>query len=248
MSLTQSQQCAGSELKNEKISKTKAEQTAGHEIFVTGGTEYLGSHLIPRLLERGHRVRALVRPGSERKIAPKAQAVAGDALNSSYAEQIPPCDTFVHLMGVSQPTSAKAREFRSVDLAATRVAIAAALAAQVRHFVYVSVAQPAPVMKKYQQVRAECEEAIRASGLNATILRPWYVLGPGHRWPYLIVPLYWLMYVLPPTRDLGRRVGLVTLDEMIGALANAIETPCFGVRTFRVVDIRTAGLDTARGR
>jgi uncharacterized protein YbjT (DUF2867 family) len=244
--VTQSSQQTRPEL--EVAKSAKAGPAGEYEIFVTGGTGYLGSHLIPRLMERGHRVRALVRTGSERKLAAGAQAVTGDALNLSYVERISPCDTFVHLAGVSHPSSAKAKEFRSVDLAATRVAIAAALGARVRHFVYVSVAQPAPVMKEYQQVRAECEEEIRASGLNATILQPWYVLGPGHRWPYLIVPLYWLMYVLPPTRDLARRVGLVTLDEMIGALANAIETPCFGVRTFRVVDIRTAGLDTARGR
>jgi len=246
--VTQSQQCTQSELKTEKSFEAKAGHAAGYEIFVTGGTGYLGSHLIPRLIERGHHVRALVRPGSERKLWPGAQTVTGDALNLSYAEKIPPCDTFVHLVGVSHPSAAKAREFRSVDLAATRVAISAAVAAKVRHFIYVSVAQPAPVMKAYQEARAECEEAIRASGLNATILRPWYVLGPRHRWPYLVVPVYWLMYVQPPTRDLARRVGLVTLDEMVGALTNAIETPCFGVRTFRVVDIRTAGSDTARGR
>ena len=138
--------------------------------------------------------------------------------------------------------------YQKVDALPTRVAVAAALHAKGRNFVYVSVAHPAPMMKAYQQVRAECEAAIRASGLNATILRPWYVLGPGHRWPYLIVPLYWLMYVLPGTRDLAQRIGLVTVDEMIGAIANAIETPCFGVRTFRVIDIRDAGSDTARGR
>jgi uncharacterized protein YbjT (DUF2867 family) len=248
MGLTQSQQVARSERKIEQNAKTEAEQTAGYEIFITGGTGYLGSHLIPRLAKRGHRVRALVRSGSEGKLAAEAQAVTGDALNLSYVERISPCDTFVHLVGVSHPASVKAEEFRSVDLAATRVAIAAAVAAQVRHFVYVSVAQPAPVMKEYQQVRAECEAAIRASGLNATILRPWYVLGPGHRWPYLTEPLYWLMYVLPATRGLARRIGLVTLDEMMGAITNAIETPCFGVRTFRVIDIRAAGSDTARGR
>jgi nucleoside-diphosphate-sugar epimerase len=221
---------------------------AGSEIFITGGTGYLGRHLVPRLLERGHRVRGLVHPGSKRKLAPGAEMVAGDALNPSYAEKIPPCDTFVHLASVSHPSPAQVKEFRSVDLAATRVAIAAALTKQVRNFIYVSVAHPAPVKKAYQKVQAECEEAIRASGLNATILRPWYVLGPGHRWPYLTIPLYWLMYLLPPTRDMARRLGLVTVSEMTGAMTNAIETPCFGVRTFRVVDIRSAGSDTARGR
>jgi len=45
-------------------------------------------------------------------------------------------------------------------------------------------------MKAYIAVREECEEIIQESGLNATILRPWYVLGPGHRWPYMLLPMY----------------------------------------------------------
>ena len=50
-----------------------------------------------------------------------------------------------------------------------------------------------PMMKAYIQVRSECEAMIRESGMNATILRPWYVLGPGHRWPYLLLPVYKIM-------------------------------------------------------
>jgi uncharacterized protein YbjT (DUF2867 family) len=36
-------------------------------------------------------------------------------------------------------------------------------------------------MKAYIEVHAECEALVRQSGMNATILRPWYILGPGHR-------------------------------------------------------------------
>jgi len=51
-----------------------------HTIFVTGGTGYIGSRLIPRLLERGHRVKALVRSGSEHKLPVGAAGIVGDAL------------------------------------------------------------------------------------------------------------------------------------------------------------------------
>ncbi len=50
----------------------------GQEIFITGGTGYLGSRLIPRLPERGHRVSALVRPGSPSKPPAGVRAVLGD--------------------------------------------------------------------------------------------------------------------------------------------------------------------------
>jgi hypothetical protein len=73
-----------------------------------------------------------------------------------------------------------------VDLVSCRGAVEAARAAGVQHFIYVSVAQPAPVMKAYIRVRSECEAMICQSGMNSTILRPWYVLGPGH--PLALLP------------------------------------------------------------
>jgi uncharacterized protein YbjT (DUF2867 family) len=131
-------------------------------------------------------------------------------------------------------------EFRAVDVGAARAAIAAAVEARVRHFIYMSVAQPAPVMKAYVQVRAECEELIRRSGVKATILRPWYVLGPGHRWPYLLRPVYALMELFPGTRESARRLGLVTIDQMVRALVMAIENPPPGIRIVTVPEIRQA--------
>jgi len=221
------------------------ENPSAHKIFITGGTGYMGRRLVAELLKRGHSVRALVRKGSEGKLPPGSAAVAGDALvKESYAREVraadAPADTFVQLVGVSHPNPSKADEFRAVDLASARAAVSAAVEAGIQHFVYVSVAQPAPVMKAYVAVRGECEEIIRKSGLNATILRPWYVLGPGHRWPYLLVPLYWLFERLPGTRESARRLGLVSIDQMVRALVGAVEHPCQGIRILGVPDIRQA--------
>src|ERR687890_1740192 len=169
-------------------------------VFVTGGTGYLGRSLVSRLLERGHEVRALVRPGSESKLPRGCQGVAGDPLDGqSFATSVAPSDTFVQLVGVPRPSPAKARQFREIDLVSGRASVSAARAAGVSHFVYVSVAQPAPVMKAYQEVRAEVEASLRESGVPATVLRPWYVLGPGHRWPYLLKPFYHVCERLPST-------------------------------------------------
>src|SRR5262249_35569487 len=112
-------------------------------VFVTGGTGYIGRPLIRELLARGHAVRALVRAGSERKLPEGAVAAIGDALGD-FAALVPPSDTLVHLVGTPHPGPHKAREFRSVDLASIRAAVAAATRAGVRHLVYVSVAHPAP--------------------------------------------------------------------------------------------------------
>jgi uncharacterized protein YbjT (DUF2867 family) len=208
----------------------------------------MGSRLIPRLLSRGHRVTALVRPQSQGKLPSGCEAVSGNALDaSSYREHIKPATTFVQLVGVSHPSPAKAAEFRSIDLVAGREAIAAAISAGIQHLIYVSVAHPAPMMKPYIAVRAECEALIRETGLNATILRPWYVLGPGHRWPYALIPAYWLLERIPSTREGAQRLGLVTLEQMLQALIDAVESPSSGVHVLGVPEIRAGRASVAFG-
>jgi uncharacterized protein YbjT (DUF2867 family) len=215
-------------------------------VFVTGGTGYLGRRVIPELAARGHEVRALVRPLSQGRLPEGCEPLTGDALDAaSFSEGVAPCDTFLQLVGVPHPSPSKAALFRSVDLASQRASVQAATKAAVRHFVYVSVAHPAPAMKAYWRARAEGEDALRATGLTATILRPWYVLGPGHRWPYLLLPGYWLLERLPPTRDGARRLGLVTLAQMVRALIFAIENPPKTLRILEVPEIRSVARDRA---
>jgi uncharacterized protein YbjT (DUF2867 family) len=124
-------------------------------------------------------------------------------------------------------------------------AVSAAKSAGINHFIYLSVAHPAPLMHAYIAVRAECENAIEAAGLNATILRPWYVLGPGHRWPYLLLPLYKLAELFSSTREGAQRLGLLTLEQMITALTFAVENPVRRIRVLTVPEIRAAQLEMA---
>jgi uncharacterized protein YbjT (DUF2867 family) len=210
-----------------------------HPVFVTGATGHMGRTLIPALSKAGFKVRALVRAGSEGKLPPGCDSVTGDPLDAqSYVDKISPCDTLVHLVGVTHPNPSKAEQFRNIDLKSIQQAITAAKASGVRHIVYVSVAQPAPVMKAYVEARAEGEALVRASGLNATILRPWYVLGPGRRWPVLLLPIYWLMEMIPATRESAQRLGLVTTEQMTNALCAAVENPPQGIRILDVMAIR----------
>ncbi|MGH7617985.1 MAG: SDR family oxidoreductase [Gemmatimonadaceae bacterium] len=207
--------------------------------FVTGGTGYMGRRLIPRLVTRGYEVHALVRHGSENKLPPGAIAVVGNVLDAAtFAGRIPRDAVVVHLVGTPRPSPAKAAEFEAVDLVSARECIAAARTAGAKHFVYVSVAQPAPIMRAYVAVRARGEAILRESGIPHTILRPWYVLGPGHRWAYLLIPLYWYWNATPSTRDTAQRLGLLTLDQMLSALTWAVTTATQETRLLEVPSIR----------
>lgn len=207
------------------------------DVLVTGGTGYVGRPLCAALVARGRRVRVLARSASLTRVAEGARAITGDALDvQSIARALPLKATLVHLVGTPHPSPAKAAEFRSVDLASIRASIAAAQTAGAAHLVYVSVAQPAPMMRAYVAARAEGEAAIREANLTATILRPWYVLGPGHRWPIVLVPLAKLAEAFPPTRDAAQRLGFVTLAQMLAALVAAVEDPP-PAGTQRILDV-----------
>ena len=75
------------------------------------------------------------------------------------------------------------------------------------------------------------------------INHPWYVLGPGHRWPYALLPFYKVCEWLPFTRPAALRLGLVTLDQLLLALVEAVESPVQGTRIVGVPEIRSAGLN-----
>lgn len=210
-------------------------------VFITGGTGYLGSNLIPVLIERGHKVRALIRPGSQGSLPAECEAVSGNALDAtSYRHLIRPCDTFIHLVGALHPSPKKNAEFREVDLVSGLQAIGAAAEQSVPHFIFLSVAHPAPMMNGYVAVASQCEQAIQDLHLNATILRPWYVLGPRQRWPYALLPLYKALEWLPFTRSAALRLGVVTLQNMLLALVQAVESPVHGTRVMGVPEIRAA--------
>jgi uncharacterized protein YbjT (DUF2867 family) len=213
-------------------------------VFVTGGTGYMGSRVIPLLLQRNHRVRCVVRPGSENKAPAGCEVHVGNALHAeTYADAVSGAHTFLQLVGEPKPNPKKGAQFRAIDLESCKAAVQNAKLAGVQHFVYVSVAHPAPMMHSYIEVRTECEAIISASGLNATILRPWYVLGPGHRWPYALIPFYAAARLVPSLREGATRLGLVTLQQMLNSLVWAVENHAHGTRMMQVPDIRRGFLD-----
>jgi uncharacterized protein YbjT (DUF2867 family) len=212
-------------------------------VLVTGGTGYIGTRLIAALAARHHAVRVLVRPGSAHRVPKLAVAVAGNALDAASVTGVAdPSDTLVHLVGTPHPNPSKAEEFQLVDLESIRASVAAAKERRIAHLVYVSVAHPAPAMHAYVAARIEGEAAIADAGLTATILRPWYVLGPGHWWPVVLIPFYAIGEIVPATRESARRLGLVSVAQMVRALVRAVEAPppAGTQRIVEVPDIRRA--------
>lgn len=213
-------------------------------IFLTGGTGYIGTRLIKKIIDRGHEVIALVRSGSENKVPPGAKVVVGDPFNaSSFQNAIPENSVFVQLLGVSHPSPKKKTLFRTIDLVSVKASVDAAAIAKVSHFVYVSVSMsPSKIMKDYQDVRKEGEAYCLSKNLNCSFIRPWYVLGPGHWWPVLLLPFYGLAELVPLWRESARAKGLVTIKQMLKTILNLVESAPQQMNVIEIAQIRKGSI------
>ena len=211
------------------------------QIFITGGTGYMGSRLIVLLLQKGYAVTALVRSGSEKKLPKGCAFITADPFDAaSFTKHIPADAVFIQLLGVAHPGPKKKEQFKTIDLASVTASAIAAKEAGVKHFIYVSVAQtPARIMQDYQQYRALGEAAIHDTQIPATFIRPWYVIGPGHYWPLLLQPVFKILEWIPSTAQKAKAFRLVRLKQMLNTLLYAAELePLPGVNIIEIDTIR----------
>lgn len=146
-------------------------------LAITGGTGFVGGHLIDRALAAGHHVRALARRTQPDRAGVTWIDGAFDRPDA-LAELMRGAEVTVHLAGV---VNAAARAgFAAGNIAGTRAVVAAAGQAGVRRFIHVSsLSAREPRLSDYGWSKAEGERVVAASDLDWTIVRPTGVYGPG---------------------------------------------------------------------
>ena len=147
-------------------------------LAVTGGTGFVGQHLLRIALEQGYDVRALTRGWKppEDEIAWVDGALdRPDALLKLCAG----ADAVVHIAGL---ISGSKEAFDTVNVGGTAAMIDAARKGGVRRFIHISsLAAREPELSNYGRSKAKSERLVAASGLEWTIIRPPAVYGPGDR-------------------------------------------------------------------
>ena len=120
-------------------------------ICITGASGYLGRALCQNL-DRS-RLLALVRTGGAARLESGVASLELDVFDPDQLQRaLAPGDTLVHLIGTPHPNPRKAAQFQRVDLGSVRASATAAGRARVAHYVYVSVAQPAPGTRRVLDV------------------------------------------------------------------------------------------------
>ena len=149
------------------------------KLAITGGTGFVGSHLVKAALAAGHRVTALTRRPQPAK--DRLNWVEGDLTDRAALKRlVEGAGAVIHVAGV---LNARDRAgFEDGNVTGTLAMLAAATAAGVRRFVLVSsLAAREPDLSMYGGSKARAEALVGDSGLDWSIVRPPAVYGPADR-------------------------------------------------------------------
>ena len=179
------------------------------KLAITGGTGFVGSHLLDVALAEGHAVTALTRRDQPARSG--LVWVNGDLQDRNALHRlVDGADAIIHVAGtISAPNAAG---FEKGNVEGTLAMLAAATAGGVRRFIHVSsLAAREPKLSLYGGSKAKAEQLVHSSGLDWAIVRPPAVYGPGDKETLELFRMAKLGLMLMPPKG---RVSVIHADDL----------------------------------
>jgi len=150
------------------------------KVFVAGGTGFVGSYVVGRLIDAGHSAVCLARSPENSRLPDTAALLQGDALDdgSRLAGKMAGCDAVINLIGIIREFPSRGVTFKKVHVEATRNLVDGAKRAGITRFIQMSANGSRPDgITGYQRSKFEAEEYVRNSGMEWTVFRPSLIFG-----------------------------------------------------------------------
>ncbi len=216
------------------------------KILVTGGTGFVGTHLVNALLRRGHAVAVLARgeAATRNRYNRPVQSRSGNVLDPrSLASAVLGQEAVVHLVGIIHEDGGQT--FERVHHEGVANVIAAMDSAGVRRLLHMSAMGTSPdSLSAYSRSKAAGEKAVRESGLDWTIFRPSIIFGPGDGFFSLLAGIVRSNPGFIPVIGPGTtRFQPVSIYDVARVFADALEKPETVGRTFEVGGPATLALN-----
>jgi len=195
-------------------------------ILVTGGTGFVGGHIVHELRGRDLPVRCLVRdPRKATKLTGWGCELAeGDVTDEqSLRRAVAGVDTIVHLVAIRQ---GRREQFQRIMVDGTRDLLSAARDAGVGRFVHMSAlgtSEETRELVPYYWAKWEDEQQVRSSGIPFVIFRPSFVFGPDGGILPTFVKLAKLAPVTPIIGSGRQRIQPIWADDLARIFTEATQ-------------------------
>jgi uncharacterized protein YbjT (DUF2867 family) len=199
------------------------------KVFVTGGTGFVGRELLRQLVASGHTVRALVRKGSEDKLAVLANVEVhpGDVTNAGSLDgALAGCDALIHLVGIIREFPARGVTFSKLHVEATANVLQAAAKQGVKRYLHMSSnGTRKDGITAYHRTKWQAEERVRESPLDWTIFRPSLIFGLGGEFVNMLAELIRRVPVVPVIGDGQYLTQPVAVEQVAASFVKALSMP-----------------------
>lgn len=219
--------------------------TQGRSVLLTGATGFIGQRVLTRLLDGGHKVRAVSRRPAHKLNLPEhdnLEIVQGDALNvqdlDAMLEGIEVAYYLIHSMegGVGDEDA-----FIERDKRAALNFSSAARHAGVKQIIYLSGIEPCEEISKHLRSRNDVERYLATDGVPVTVLRAGFIIGPESAGFKMLSGIVSNMSTMMISSELKHRTQPAFVHDVIDALVLCLEHPeetagkCFEVGSTEVV-------------
>ncbi|WP_426626344.1 SDR family oxidoreductase [Leifsonia sp. McL0607] len=203
-------------------------------VLVTGATGYIGGRLVPRLLERGHRVRVLVRSPLTLIDVPwrdDVEVVHGDLGDpAAVAQAVRDIDAVYYLVHSMRATG----DFDADEAEAAHAVADAAVAGGVRRIVYLGALHPDGPLSRHLRSRVAVGRILLDSGVPTIVLQAGVVIGAGSASFEMIRQLTDVLPYMPAPYWVRNRIQPIAVRDVLHYLVEAVELPVEVSRSFDI--------------
>jgi len=204
------------------------------KVLITGGTGFVGPHVVREIAATGNDLKLLVRDSTRSRDLP-GQPVVGEMTNTvSLQHAVEGVDAVVHLVAIRQGPD---EQFKRVMEQGTRDLVAAAKEAGVKRFILMSAlgtSEDTKDLVPYYHGKWEMEQAVKGSGLEHVIFRPSFVFG---REGGILPTFRKLAKLTPVTPIIGsgeQKIQPIWVDDVAAYFAAALEKQEAANKTFEL--------------
>ena len=148
------------------------------KVAIFGGTGFVGSYIVDKLISEAFIPKLLIRKGSESKVVSECELIHGDIQDrKSVLETIEGTDAVIYNIGIIRQFPKKRITFNELHLHGVRRCIEVSKSIGVKRFILMSANGVRLDGTEYQRTKWQADTLLKQSGLNWTIFRPSLIFG-----------------------------------------------------------------------